>query len=72
MRIWLQPEKLFSYKLNSNEIISAIRAQKINDVSAGQLGGLPAVDSQELNATITSQSRLQSVEEFENIIIKII
>lgn len=69
MRIWLQPEKLFSYKLNSNEIISAIRAQN-NDVSAGQLGGLPAVDSQELNATITSQSRLQSVEEFENIIIK--
>jgi multidrug efflux pump len=69
MRIWLNPDKLFSYKLTTGEIIAAVRAQN-SDVSAGQLGGLPAVKGQQLNATITAQSRLQNVGDFEKIIIR--
>lgn len=69
MRIWLNPDRLFSYKLSTSEVIAAIRAQN-SDVSAGQLGGLPASEGQELNATITAQSRLKTAEEFQNIIIR--
>ncbi len=69
MRIWLNPHKLFGYKLTTNDVIAAIRAQN-NDVAAGQLGGLPAVKGQQLNATITAQSRLKTVEEFKKIILR--
>lgn len=69
MRIWLNPDKLFSYKLSVAEIVTAIKAQN-SDVSAGQIGGLPAVLGQEINATITAQSRLQTVDQFEKIVIK--
>ncbi|HPF45894.1 MAG: efflux RND transporter permease subunit [Alphaproteobacteria bacterium] len=70
MRIWLNPEKLLSYNLTPVEVQNAIRVQN-TDVSAGQLGALPAVSGQQLNATITAQSRLQSVEDFGNIILRI-
>ncbi len=69
MRIWLNPQKLYNYKLTTSEVISAIKAQNA-DVSAGQLGGLPSVKGQQLNATITSQSKLRTVDEFKKIIVK--
>ncbi len=69
MRIWLNPHKLFSYNLTTQDIINAIKSQN-SDVAVGQLGGLPAIKGQQINATITSQSRLKTVEEFENIIIR--
>jgi len=69
MRIWLNPHKLYGYKLTISDVISAIRAQNM-DVSVGQLGGLPAVPGQQLNATITAQSRLKTVDEFKKIIIR--
>ena len=49
---------------------AAISAQNA-DVSAGQLGGTPSVPGQQLNATITAQSRLKSVEDFEKIMLKV-
>ncbi|MEZ5758599.1 MAG: efflux RND transporter permease subunit [Emcibacteraceae bacterium] len=70
MRIWLNPEKLLSYNLTPVEVQDAVRVQN-TDVSAGQLGALPAVSGQQLNATITAQSRLQTVEDFGNIILRI-
>ncbi len=70
MRIWLDPGKLFAYKLTINEVISAIKAQNA-DVSAGQLGGLPAVKGQQINATITSQSKLKTAEEFRKILLRV-
>ncbi len=69
MRIWLDPHKLFSYSLTTAEIIAAIRAQNA-DVSAGQLGGLPAVEGQQLNATITAQSKLRTADDFKKIILR--
>jgi HAE1 family hydrophobic/amphiphilic exporter-1 len=52
-----------------SDIGSAINAQNAQ-VSAGQLGALPAVGEQQLNATITARSKLQSKEEFEQIVLK--
>ena len=69
MRIWLDPLKLTQYNLTSLDVIAAIRSQNAQ-VSAGQLGGAPAVAGQELNATVSAQSRLQTAEEFRKIILK--
>lgn len=69
MRIWMDPSKLMSYQLMPSDISTAIQAQNAQ-VSAGQLGGLPAVQGQALNATVTAQSRLQTPDEFRNILLK--
>jgi multidrug efflux pump len=69
MRIWLDPLKLTQYNLTSQDIIASIREQNAQ-VSAGQLGGAPSIAGQELNATVSAQSRLKTAEEFKKIIIK--
>jgi len=69
MRIWLDSEKMTKYNLMPGDVTQAIQAQN-TQVTAGQLGGLPAVDGQQLNATITSQSRLQTIEQFQDIILR--
>jgi hydrophobe/amphiphile efflux-1 (HAE1) family protein len=69
MRIWLDPGKLEKYALMPSDISSALTAQN-TQVSAGQLGGLPAAPGQLINATISARSRLTSVEEFRNVVIK--
>ncbi len=70
MRIWLNPHKLLSYNMTVMDVSAAIRDQNI-DVSAGQIGGLPAVPGQQINATITAQSRLQTVDDFNKIILRV-
>src|SRR5690606_27588780 len=70
MRIWLDPNKLYSYKLTVNDVRSAIQAQN-TDVSAGQIGGMPALEGQQLTATLAAQSRLQTEEDFERIILRV-
>ncbi|PQJ68267.1 efflux RND transporter permease subunit [Photobacterium angustum] len=69
MRIWLDPLKLTKYNLTSIDVISAIKEQNAQ-ISAGQLGASPSLPGQELNATVSAQSRLQTPEEFKNIIVK--
>ncbi len=69
MRIWLDPNKLINYKLTPADVAAAVRAQNAQ-VAAGQLGGLPAVRGQRLNATITAQSLLQRPEQFANIVLR--
>jgi multidrug efflux pump len=69
MRIWLDPERLRNFALTPADIKAAILAQNAQ-VSAGELGGAPAVRGQELNATITSQTRLQTAEEFRQILLR--
>lgn len=70
MRIWLDPHKLYSYNLTVMDVQNAIEAQN-TDVSAGQIGGMPAVPGQQLNATITAQSRLKTVDDFQRIILRV-
>ncbi|WP_045760566.1 efflux RND transporter permease subunit [Xanthomonas albilineans] len=68
MRVWLDPHKLDAYKLMPSDVRSAILAQN-TQVTAGELGALPTVADQALNATVTAQSRLQTPEQFRNIIL---
>ena len=69
MRIWLDPAKLDSYKLTPGDVQVAIRAQNAQ-VSAGQLGGTPAVPGQGFTASITAQNRLETTEQFEQILLR--
>ena len=69
MRIWLNPARLSSYGLIPGDIITAIQNQN-TEIAAGELGGQPMPQEQMLNATVTSQSRLQTPEQFANIVVK--
>ncbi|MEC6816813.1 efflux RND transporter permease subunit [Photobacterium toruni] len=69
MRIWLDPLKLTKYNLTSIDVIAAIKEQNAQ-VSAGQLGASPSLPGQELNATVSAQSRLKTPQQFKNIIVK--
>jgi multidrug efflux pump len=69
MRIWLDPAKLQSFQLTPADVTAAIKAQN-TEVSAGELGGAPAVGGQQLNATVSAQSRLQTAEQFGEILLK--
>ncbi|KUM42444.1 efflux RND transporter permease subunit, partial [Pseudomonas sp. EpS/L25] len=70
MRIWLDPQKLLKYQLTPIDVSSAIQSQNVQ-IASGQLGGLPAVPGQQLNATIIGKTRLTSVEEFGKIFLKV-
>ena len=69
MRIWLKPDKLNQYKLTTAEVQAAIKAQNAQ-VSLGQLGGTPAVPGQGFQASIIAQNRLQTVAQFEKILLR--
>jgi HAE1 family hydrophobic/amphiphilic exporter-1 len=70
MRVWLDPDRLTKYGMTASDVISAIRTYNA-EISAGQLGGAPAVPGQRLNASILVQSLLVTPEEFAAIPIRI-
>ncbi len=70
MRIWLDPDKLFTYRLTPADVKAAIQAQN-SQISAGQVGGTPSVKGQQMNFTILSQSRLESAAQFENVLLRV-
>lgn len=69
MRIWVNPAKLNNYRLTTNDVTAALQAQNAQ-VSAGQFGGNPAPQGQQLNATITARTLLQTPEEFDAIVLR--
>ena len=69
MRIWLNPDKLNNFRITPNDVITALQAQNAQ-VSAGQLGGMPAAQGQQLNATITARTLLQTPEQFDSIVLR--
>ncbi|MBB1604256.1 efflux RND transporter permease subunit [Variovorax sp. UMC13] len=69
MRIWLDPDKLRKYSLMPSDVNTALQAQNAQ-VSAGQLGALPATGNQQLNATITARSKLKTVEQFGAVVLR--
>ncbi|WP_181297758.1 efflux RND transporter permease subunit [Pseudomonas sp. Q2-TVG4-2] len=70
MRIWLDPAKLNNFALTPVDVGDAIRAQNVQ-VSGGQFGGLPAVPGQQLSATIIGKTRLQTPDQFRDILLKV-
>ncbi len=69
MRIWLNPDKMNNFRLTTNDVIAALQAQNAQ-VSAGQFGGTPAPPGQQLNATITARTLLQTTEQFDAIVLR--
>jgi multidrug efflux pump len=69
MRVWLDPFKLRSYGLMPRDVQAAIQAQNVQ-IAAGQIGAQPSPPEQMLNATVTAKSRLQTAEQFRQIILK--
>ncbi|WP_188062573.1 efflux RND transporter permease subunit [Sphingobium sp. KCTC 72723] len=69
MRIWLDPYKLATVRLMPSDVQAAIAAQNV-EVSAGQIGADPAPAGQQINATVTARARLQTPEQFRNIVVK--
>jgi hydrophobe/amphiphile efflux-1 (HAE1) family protein len=70
MRVWLDPAKLNNFGLTPLDVSNAIKAQNVQ-VASGELGGLPAVPGQQLNATILGPSYLQSPEQFGQILLRV-
>ncbi|MGN1280415.1 MAG: efflux RND transporter permease subunit [Succinivibrio sp.] len=70
MRVWLDPKKLNNFTLSASEVLAAIQAQNAQ-VTYGSLGGMPAIPGQMYAYTITGQKRLETVEQFENILLRV-
>ena len=69
MRIWLNPEKVAERGLTAMDVIAAIREQNVQ-VAAGIIGGSPMTEPVDVQLPINAKGRLESPEEFENIIIR--
>jgi HAE1 family hydrophobic/amphiphilic exporter-1 len=69
MRIWLDPLMLRARGLTTVDLVQALREQNVQ-VAAGQIGGQPAPDDQPFEYAINTLGRLQTAEQFENIIVK--
>ena len=69
MRLWLDPFKLNNFGLMPSDVANAVKAQNVQ-VSAGSIGAQPAAPGQEINATVTAQSQLQTPDQFRDIILK--
>lgn len=70
MRIWMDPRSLNNYSLTAIDVIEAIEEQNVQ-LATGEVGGTPAVEGQQLNATITAQSLLTTPEEFGEILLTV-
>lgn len=70
MRIWLDPLKLQRYNLVPGDIRTALLQQN-TEVSAGQIGALPAPEGQRLTAIITARSKLTTADEFKNVVLRV-
>src|SRR5580704_668913 len=69
MRVWLDPQKLYTYGLTPSEVTRVIQEQS-QPVTAGQVGTPPAPKGQDFQFTVDIQGRLSTPEEFGNIIVK--
>lgn len=70
MRIWLDPAKLDNFSMVPEDVANAIRAQNAQ-VSAGQIGATPSIQGQRMNVTVTAQTRMQTPEQFENVLLRV-
>ena len=69
MRIWLDPQKLFSFGLQPSDVASAVRQQSQN-VAAGQIGMPPAPREQQFQYTVDILSRYNDPGQFADIVVK--
>ncbi len=69
MRLWLDPDKMFSRGMTAGDVISAVTAQNVQ-VAAGKLGADPAPRGTDFQLIVNTKGRLTDPKEFERIIVK--
>lgn len=69
MRIWLNPEKIAERHLTANDVVNAVREQNVQ-VAAGIIGGAPISNAVEVQLPVNAKGRLETPEEFGDIIIR--
>jgi HAE1 family hydrophobic/amphiphilic exporter-1 len=69
MRIWLNPDKLASLKMTPSDISAALAEQNLQ-VAAGTIGGNPQPSTQSFEYSVLTNSRLNTKEQFENIVVR--
>jgi len=69
MRVWLDPRKVAEHGLSANDVVRAIREQNVQ-AAAGVIGASPAPSNIDVQLSINAQGRLQTEEEFGDIIVK--
>ena len=70
MRVWLDPHRLNRVQLTPTDVKAAIQSQNAQ-VAFGKLGGTPSVSDQQFTATIMGQTRLSTVEQFNDILLRV-
>lgn len=70
MRVWLNPDALSAHELTANDVVTALREQN-QQVAAGSLGAQPAANDSQFQILLNVKGRLNSIEEFEQVIIKL-
>ncbi|WP_265501000.1 efflux RND transporter permease subunit [Paracoccus beibuensis] len=70
MRIWMDPMKMVQYQVTPADVTAAVAAQNTN-VTVGDLGAQPAAQGQRLTVSVSAQSQLSTVEEFESILLRV-
>ena len=69
MRVWLDPDRMASLGLTTDDIVAAIREQNV-EVAAGTIGGPPVPEGQQFQYTLTAKGRLRDVNEFRQIVVR--
>ena len=69
MRVWLDPEKLAARSLAAGDIVAALREQNVQ-VAAGQIGAPPARGQADFQISVDAQGRLQTEEQFADIVVR--
>jgi len=70
MRVWLNPDALAARELTATDVITALRSQN-QQVAAGSLGAQPVSNDSQFQVLLNVKGRLNSIEEFEQVIIKV-
>ena len=69
MNVWLDPGKLQGFGLSATQVLAAIRAQNVQ-FAAGSIGSDPAPEGQAFTATVSTEGRFSSPEQFQDIILR--
>ncbi|MGA0561020.1 efflux RND transporter permease subunit [Ancylobacter sp. VNQ12] len=69
MRVWLDPQKIAEHGLSAGDVVNEIRAQNVQ-AAAGIVGASPAAQGVELQLSVNAQGRLETEDEFGDIVVK--
>ncbi|MCL1036799.1 multidrug efflux RND transporter permease subunit [Shewanella submarina] len=69
MRVWLDPDKMASFGITAKDVIGSLQEQNIQ-VAAGRIGAAPVNPDQQFQYTLQTQGRLQTVEDFQAVVLR--